>query len=437
MASKLIQAVKQKDTRNKILFTIFILVLYRIGTCVPVPGIPFHDIADQLSNVAGGAVAMLDLFAGGALGQMSFLSLGIMPYITASIIMQLMALVIPKVAKWREEGSEGRRQIIKWTRFLTLGLGLINAIGYDLMFQAQFGIRYPGAVPSLLSNIIVIFTLLVGVITITWMAELINQHGITSGGAGSGMSLIVLVNVVSSVPSAVVQSIQTAGEGASGIALTIAAILFIVAVLPIIVYVERAQRRVPIKSSKQGADSRYARVAETSYIPVPIDIAGLYALIFASSFTMMPVYAAAIFTDVGWLQTLSNLLTSGPVAWAATFVLVIAFSFFMAGVNFNSENVAENLRKAGSYVPGVRPGPATVKYFEYIVNHVTVFGSVFIAILAVASAALFYFTNNQVLQAFGGTSILIAISGSLQLMGSIEQSVRANDPEAVLKRLGR
>lgn len=432
MASKIVQAFKQKDIRNKILFTLFIVFLYRVGTALPVPGIPFHDIADQFEGAGGGALAMLDLFSGGALGQLSFFSLGIMPYITASIVLQLMGLVIPSVARWRTEGSEGRKHIVKWTRLLTLGLGFINAIGYDLMFQAQYGIVYPGEVPSLLSNVIVVFTLMVGVVVIMFMGEIIRQKT-----GFNGMSVIILVNVCASIPSAFIQSVQTSGDGAMGIGMSVAAIVFVLVVLPLVVEVERAQRRVPIKSTKAGANSMYARSAETNYIPVPIDAAGMYALIFSASMTMLPVYAAAWFSDVQWLQQLSAAVTAGPVSWAITFVLVIAFCFFMAGVNFNTEDIADNLKKQGSYVPGVRPGNATEKYFSYILNHVTLFGALFIACLAVGAAIVFYVTNNQLLQAFAGTSLLIMISSSIQLMSAVEQQVRSGDPEAVLRRLGR
>lgn len=432
MASKLVQAFKQKDIRNKILFTLFIVLLYRLGCSLPVPGVPFHDIADQISQVGGGALAMLDLFSGGALGQMSFFALGILPYITASIILQLMGLVIPSVARWRRDGAEGRKHIVKWTRILTIGLGLLNAIGYDLMFQAQYGVVYPGQVPSLLSNIIVIFTLVVGVIVIMYMCEIIKQRT-----GFNGTSIIILVNICASVPAAFVQSVQTSGDGFGGLMLTIAAVIFLIIVLPVVVEVERAQRRVPVKSSKGGADSKYARSKETNYIPIPVDSAGLYGLIFASSMSMLPVYAAAWFTDVQWLQQVSAAMTSGWINWIITFILVVFFCFFMAGVNFNTEDIADNLKKQGSYIPGVRPGNATAEYLSYILNHITLFGAVFIGILAVSSSVLMYFSGNPLLQAFGGTSLLICISGSIQISSSIEQQVRTSDPEAVLRRLGR
>lgn len=432
MASKIVQAFKQKDIRNKILFTLFIVFLYRVGTALPVPGIPFHDIADQFEGADGGALAMLDLFSGGALGQLSFLSLGVMPAITASIVIQLMGLVIPKVAQARREGGEGRKKITKWSRSLTLILGLINAIGYDLMFQAQYGIVYPGEVPSLLSNVIVVFTLMVGVIVLMYMGELITQRGI-----GNGLSVLIFTSVASSIPAAFVQSVQTGGDGMMGVGLAIIAVAFVILILPIIVEVERAQRRVPIKSTKAGANSMYARSTETNYIPVPVNVAGLYAIIFASSFLMLPVYASAWFSDVQWLQQLSAALSSGWLNWIVTTVLVIFFCFFMAGVNFNSEDIADNLKKQGSYVPGVRPGNATAEYFTYIVNHITLFGAIYVAIIAVGSSMLFFFTNNQLLQAFGGTSIFILVSSSIMLMSSIEQQVRSGDPEAVLRRLGR
>lgn len=432
MASKIVKAFKQKDIRNKILFTLFIIFLYRVGTSLPVPGVPFHDLADQLQQADGGVLAMLNLFSGGALGQLSFFSLGVMPIITSSIIMQLMGLVIPKVAQWRKEGGEGRKQITKWSRFLSLALGLINAIGYDLMFQAQYGIVYPGEVPSLLSNVIVIFSLMVGVIVLMYMGELITQRGI-----GQGLSVLIFTSVASSIPAAFVQSVQTSGDGLMGVGFAIIAVLFVCLVLPVIVEVERAQRRVPIKSTKAGANSSYARATETNYIPVPVNVAGLYAIIFSASFTMLPVYFAAWFSDVQWLQQLSSALTSGWLNWIVTAILVIAFCFFMAGVNFNSDDIADNLKKQGSYIQGVRPGEATAEYFRYIVNHITLFGSIYVAVIAVGSSMLFFFTNNQLLQAFGGTSIFILVSSSIMLMSAIEQQVRASDPEAVLRRLGR
>lgn len=432
MALKLVQAFKQKETRNKILFTLLIIVLYRIGTVIPCPGIPFQDLADGLAGSGGALGSLLDLYSGGALNRLSLFSLGIMPYITSSIIIQLMSLVIPTVAKWKKEGGEGRKQIMKRTRFLTIALALVNAIGYDVMFQTQYGISFSPTVPSVVSNLLVIFSLVIGAIILMYMAEAITQRGI-----GNGMSVVIFTSVVSSIPASVLQTVQTAGDAMSGLTLTIIAVIVILVILPLVTFVERAQRRVPVKSTKAGANSQYARHAETNYIPVPIDISGVYAIIFSSSVVMLPVYAAAFFPDAAWVQALSGELTSGWMNWVLTFFLVIGFAFFMSGVNFDSENIADNLKKQGSYVPGVRPGEATAKYFEYIVKHVTLFGAAFIACLAVGSSMVFYFTNNALLQAFGGTSILIMISVGISIMSSIEQNVRASDPEAVLRRLGR
>lgn len=429
--SKLLQAFKQKDMRNKILFTFFILILYRIGVYIPLPGIPFNELATAMSQGDSGMLAVLDMFTGGALGKMSLLSLGIMPYITASIIMQLMGPVIPRVEKWRKEGSEGRKQIIKWTRIITIVLGFINAFAYDIMFQNTYGIQYSGAVPMIISNLLVIFGMMVGVIIIMWMGELITQRGI-----GNGMSIIILANVVSSIIPAIIQSFQNSGGGIDGLIMIVAAIAFVLIAVPIIVYVERAQRRVTIKSSQQGATAGYARLANTNYIPIPVDIAGVYALIFASCFMAIPVTLALWFPDAGWLNALSQALSSGPVSWVVTFILVILFCFYMSGFNFNCEDIAEDLKKNGSFIPGVRPGEATEKYLHFIVNHLTLFGSIFIACWAVISAVMFYYTNNLVLQCIGGTSILIMISVPLQTMMKIDQNLRASDPEAVLKRLG-
>lgn len=428
MASKIVQAFKQKDVRNKIIFALIIVFLYRLGTCLPIPGIPFHDMAEAVGD--NGFLAALTLFSGGS--ATGVLALGIMPFITSSIILQLMGLVFPKVAEWKRSGAEGRKHIIKWTRILTLVLAIINAVGYDLMFQAQYGIVYPAGIPFIVNNLVVVFCLVIGALILMYLCEITKQvTGI------NGMSLIVLCSVCSSVPPAFVQAVQTSGDGLAGIGLAILAIVFIIIILPIIVEIERAQRRVPIKSTKSGANSMYARSQETNYIPVPINIAGLYSIIFTSAFLMLPVYLSAWFSDVQWLQQLASMLTSGWLNWILTGVLVIAFCFFMAGVNFNSEDIADNLKKQGSYVPGVRPGNATTKYFEYIVNHITLFGAIYVAIVAVGSSMLFYLTGSPLLSAFGGTSIFIMASSSIQIMTNIEQQIRAGDPEAVLRRLGR
>lgn len=246
MLNSLVQAFKVPELRNKILFTLGILALYRLGAYIPVPGIPFHAFADAFSE-QGVGMAMLDLFTGGALSNFSVFALGIMPYITASIIMQLMQGVIPAVGRWAREGETGRRRITQVTRYLTLGLGLINAVGYLLLFKsASYGIVFSPEVPGFLSDFLVVFTLVVGTAIIMWMGELITQRGV-----GNGMSLIIFTSIVVSVPSAIFSSINLQSDLGMGIATTVFILLIVLVSIPAIIFVERAQRRIPVSYAKR------------------------------------------------------------------------------------------------------------------------------------------------------------------------------------------
>lgn len=430
---KIINAFKQKDTRKKILFTLAILLIYRIGAYLPLPGIPFHAFADAFENSSQAAgIAVLNLFSGGALSHMSLFALGIMPYITASIIMQLMGVVIPRVGEWKKQGAEGRRNITKWTRYLTFVIGLINAVGYLFLFKsAQYGITFNDAMPGVLNDVMVVFAMMAGVIIIMWLGELITQHGL-----GNGMSIIIFANVISSIPPALVSSATTSGTTTEGIALTVGIILAIVVLVPCIVFIERAARRVPLYSTKAGGDSAYARSHQTNYLPIKLDQNGVIGIIFASCLIYIPTQISAFLPNVEWLKTLSNALASGPVNWGCFFVLIILFCIFYTSISFDTDEIAKNLQRQGSYIPGVRPGTPTSNFLHDISSRLLPIGSGLIAILAVGSSIAFFFTNNTLLQAFGGTSILIMVSVAMQFMAQVEQSVKATDPAAVLRRLG-
>ncbi|MBQ3301894.1 MAG: preprotein translocase subunit SecY, partial [Eggerthellaceae bacterium] len=244
MLSSLIDAFRVRELRNKILFTLAILALYRVGAYLPVPGIPFNEFANAFlaSEGSGVSMTMLDLFTGGALSNFSVFSLGIMPYITASIIMQLMQGVIPTVGRWVKEGETGRRKITQITRYLTLVLGLINAIGYLLLFQSSaYGVTFSEEVPHWLTSIVIVFTLVAGTAFIMWMGELITQRGV-----GNGMSLIIFLSIVSRVPAAIFSSINITADTGMGIAITILILLVVLAAIPAIIFIERAQRRIPV-----------------------------------------------------------------------------------------------------------------------------------------------------------------------------------------------
>lgn len=426
MLDSLVQAFKTPDIRKKIFFTLGILAIYRFGAYVPVPGIPFHAFADAFQNQQV-AMTMLDLFTGGALSNFSVFALGIMPYITASIIMQLMQGVIPAVQAWAKEGETGRRKITQWTRWITLVLGLINAIGYLFLFKsAQYGVVFSTDVPEILSDILVVFTLVVGAALIMWMGELITQHGI-----GNGMSLIIFTSIVARVPSAIYESLTSTADSSMGIAYTILILVVILACIPLITYIERAQRRIPVSYAKR-VSGRRVMGGQSTYIPLKVNAAGVIAIIFASCLIYFPAQIAALF-NVDWLTWIANGISSGPANWILTSLLIVFFCYFYTSMVFQPEETADNLRRQGGFIPGVRPGAATVQYIKDVIKYVTLPGSIYVAIIAVVPAILFYFTDNQLIQAFGGTSILIMIGVALDTMSKVESQLKMHNYDGFFK----
>ena len=426
MLSSIIDAFKVPELRKKILFTLAILALYRFGAYVPVPGIPFHEFATAFQDT-GVAMTMLDLFTGGALSNFSVFSLGIMPYITASIIMQLGQGVIPAVGRWAREGDTGRRKITQVTRYLTLGLGLINAVGYLLLFKSPaYGVQFSTEVPEALTNIIIVFTLVAGTAFIMWMGELITQRGI-----GNGMSLIIFVSIVSRVPSAIFSSATLTSDLGTGIALTIVILAVVLVCIPLIIFVERAQRRIPVNYAKR-VQGRKMMGGQSTYIPLKVNAAGVIPIIFASCIIYFPAQLAAIF-NVDWLTTFANWCSTGWLNWLLTVALIVFFAYFYTSMVFNPEETADNIRKQGGFIPGVRPGTATVQYIKNVINRVTLPGGIFIALIAVVPTIIFYFTNNQLIQAFGGTSILIMIGVALDTMSKVESQLKMYNYEGFFK----
>ncbi len=428
MLSSIIAAFKVPELRNKILFTLAILALYRFGAYVPVPGIPFNEFANQFTQSGGVSMTMLDLFTGGALSNFSVFSLGIMPYITASIIMQLMQGVIPAVGRWAKEGETGRRRITQVTRYLTLALGLINAIGYLLLFKSPaYGVVFSTAVPEVLTDIMVVFTLVAGTAFIMWMGELITQRGV-----GNGMSLIIFVSIVSRVPSAIYSSItQSSADPTMSAAITLLIVLVVLACIPAIIFVERAQRRIPVNYAKR-VQGRKMMGGQSTYIPLKVNAAGVIPIIFASCLIYFPAQLAALF-NVGWLTMVADAMSTGWVNWILTVLLIVFFAYFYTSMVFNPEETADNLRKQGGFIPGVRPGSATVQYIKNVLHRVTLPGGIFIAIIAVVPTIIFFFTGNQLVQAFGGTSILIMIGVALDTMNKVESQLKMHNYDGFFK----
>ena len=426
MLKGIFNAFRVKELRDKILLTVGILVLYRIGAYVPVPGIPFQGMlsAYQSSSSANSAIAVLNLFSGGALSRVSVFCLGIMPYITAQIIMQMLQAVVPSLGTLAREGETGQRRVTQYTRYLTVGLALLNSVGYLFLFKSKsFGIDFSQAgLPEVLMDIVVVVSMLAGAILIMWMGEVITQRGI-----GNGMSLIIFANIMAGLPTSIIQSLQTSSNG---IILTVLVVVVILAVVPFIVFIERGQRRIPVQYAKRVVGRRIMG-GQATYLPIKVNTAGVIPIIFASAILYFPAQLAVFFPTVGWMTAFANAVSTGWLNWVLSVGLIVAFAYFYTSMVFNPDETADTLRKQGGFIPGVRPGAATAAHIKNVLNHITLPGSLFLAIIAVVPSILFTFTSNSLIQAFGGTSILIMVGVALDTISQLESQLKTTNYESL------
>ena len=423
MLKGLLNAFRVPELRNKILFTAAILLLYRFGAYLPVPGIPFQDMLSvyELSMSSSGAMAVLNLFSGGALSRMSVFSLGIMPYITASIILQLMQAVIPSLGELAREGEAGQRKITQYTRYLAIGLALLNAVGYVFLYSS-YGVDFSEmGIPVALEYVIVVFCMVVGCVIIMWLGEIITQRGV-----GNGMSLIIFANIMSGLPSAIISAISDSAV------ITIITLVVLVAIIPLIVYVERGQRRIPVQYAKR-VTGRRVMGGQSTYLPIKVNTAGVVPIIFASAVLYLPAQLAIFFPSVEWVQTVADALSSGWINWILTIVLIVAFAYFYSSMVFNPEETADQLRRNGGFIPGVRPGRATAEYIQSTISHITLPGALFMACLAVIPTIIFWFTDNTLIQSFGGTSVLIMVGVAMDTLSQIESQLKMHNYDGIFK----
>lgn len=428
MLTGLKNAFSIKELRGKIIFTIAMLVLYRLGAHIPVPGIPFQGITGLFSNtgtsVASGAMALLNLFSGGALAYVSVFSLGIMPYITSSIILQMLQAVVPSLHELAREGEVGQTKITQYSRYLTLALAILNSIGYLFLFKS-FGISFNGAdAPEIIFDIVIVGTLVAGAMLIMWMGELITQRGI-----GNGMSLIIFANIMAGLPQSIYSSVE---NGNSGILMTVIVCVVILIVIPLIVYIERGQRRIPVQYAKRVVGRRMMG-GQSTYLPIKVNTAGVIPIIFASALLYFPAQIAVFFPGVAWIQVVAGALSSGWLNWVLNVVLIVFFAYFYTSMVFNPEDTADNLQKQGGFIPGVRPGRATAAYIKNALSKITLPSAIFLAIIAIVPSIVFSFTGNTLIRAFGGTSILIMVGVVLDIIAKVESQMKMYDYDGFFK----
>ncbi len=425
-----VNAFKVPDLRRKILFTLLIIAIYRFGAHVPTPGIDIQAAQELSRQGPGGALGFINLFSGGALAQMAVFALGIMPYITSSIIMQLLTVVIPRLEAWSKEGESGHKKITQWTRYLTVMLAILQSTGLAFLLHrgqlgqggADTGIDIlPVFTPPRVA--LVVLSLTAGTALIMWLGELITQRGI-----GNGMSILIFASIVSTLPS----------EGKSiydqkGLGFTLLICAMALGIIVAIVIMEQGQRRIPVQYAKRVV-GRKMYGGSSTYIPLKVNQAGIIPIIFASSVLYIPTLLQNVIQNQGIQDFISNNLIN---AASATYMiiyglLVIFFAYFYTAITFNPVDVADNMKKYGGFIPGIRPGRATAEYLDRILTRITLPGAIFIAVIALIPSVALAVWNVQALP-FGGTSILITVGVTLETMKQIESQLMMRHYEGFLK----
>ncbi|MBW3661915.1 MAG: preprotein translocase subunit SecY [Actinobacteria bacterium] len=419
-----VNAFKVPDLRKKLLFTLLIIGVYRIGSWIPVPGVDVDLLRDAVAQgTANTFVSVINLFSGGALAAMAVFALGIMPYITASIIMQLLAVVIPRLETLQQEGEQGRRRITQYTRYTTVVLAVLQSTGLTVLARngQLFGANVmPEATTATVA--LIVLTLTAGTSMIMWLGELITQRGV-----GNGMSLIIMVAILASVPSD--GNLVRISNGYDAVTMVLVlGILITVAV----VFIEQGQRRIPVQYARRQVGRRVYG-GQSTYIPLKVNQSGVIPVIFASSLMYLPVLAASI-TGWPWLQDLNDrYLTNArsPVYILVFALLTIFFAYFYTAITFNPVQVADNMKKYGGFVPGIRPGRATAEYLDRILTRITLPGSLYLAVVAVTPFVALAVAN---IQAFplGGVSLLIMVGVSLETMKQVESQLMMRNYEGFL-----
>jgi preprotein translocase subunit SecY len=425
------RAFKTPDLRRKILFTLFIIGVYRLGAYVPGPGVSYVAIQDALESTEGSSLyGLVNLFSGGALLQLSVFALGIMPYITASIILQLLVVVIPRLEELKKEGQSGQAKITQYTRYLTVALAVLQSTG--IIALARSGRLFPDpsieVIPdySLTRILVLVITMTAGTAVIMWLGELITDRGV-----GNGMSVLIFTSIISSVPAQAVRLYQS-DNGL--LAVTSIALLALV-VITLVVYVEQAQRRIPVQYAKRMIGRRMYGGTST-YIPLKVNQAGIIPVIFASSLLYLPQLLSNVWTSNATFTRFINTYLvdpSNPVYLAVYFVLIVFFTYFYVAITFNPVEVSDNMKKYGGFVPGIRPGRATAEYLDFILSRITAFGAVYLGLVAVLPYLLFGLTGNGQTVPFGGTAILIIVGVGLETVKQVESQLMLRNYEGFLR----
>ena len=419
---------KATELKKRIGFALGALIIYRIGTFIPIPGIDPVAIEQVFARQAAGLLGMLDMFAGGALGRMSIFALNIMPYITASIITQLMTAVSPRLEALKKEGEVGRKKINQYTRYGTVLLAIFQSYGVAVGLES---LSSEAVVQSgILFRVVTVCTLVGGTIFLMWLGEQITARGI-----GNGISLLIFTGIVAEMPRDLISTLELGRTGAlSGISVFLLLVSAAI-VVSVIIYVERAQRRVPVHHPKRQAGMQQFGSGNSSHLPLKLNVAGVIPPIFASSLLLMPLTVASFSqnSDLGWITTITAYLAHGqPLYIALYLILIIFFAFFYTAIVFNPEETADNLRKYGGFIPGIRPGSHTADYLDYVLTRLTAVGAPYLAIVCLLPEL--WIIQMGVPLSFGGTSLLIVLTVTMDTVAQIHSYLIAHQYEGLIRK---
>lgn len=428
MLEGLQNAAKISDLRRRLVFTLLMLGVYRAGVAIPTPGIDGKALADFFQQASSTVFGLVNLFSGGALERFSIFALGIMPYISSSIILQLLTVVVPALERLSKEGDVGRRKITQYTRYGTVGLSLLQGFfisvgleqiqapgGSSVVFQPGWGFR-----------LMTMITLTSGTAFIMWLGEQITERGV-----GNGISLIIFAGIVASLPSAVTSTTEFVREGELSIFVVLLILVTMVATIAAVIFMERGHRRIPVQYAKRVVGRRVYG-GQSSHLPLKLNTAGVIPPIFASSVLIFPATIAS-FADHPWAQSIAAMLAPGSFIYNLTYVaLIIFFCYFYTAVVFNPVDVADNMKKHGGFIPGIRPGQRTAEYIDRVLSRVTLSGAIYIALVCLLPTLLI--SSFNVPFYFGGTALLIIVGVALDTVAQIETQVLMRNYEGFMKR---
>jgi preprotein translocase subunit SecY len=417
---------KADELKKRIWFTLGALLIYRLGTYIPIPGVNPEALADIFRQQQSGILGMFNMFSGGAIGRMAIFALNIMPYISASIIIQLLTTVSPHLEQLKKEGEQGRRQINQYTRYGTVLLAALQGYGIAIGLEGAGNVVLD---PGWFFRITTVITLVGGTVFLMWLGE-----QITARGVGNGISLIIFAGIVAQLPHAIAGTLELGRQGALSTGLIIGLLVMAVLVVAFIVFMERAQRRLLVQYPKRQIGNRMFQ-GDSSHLPLKLNSAGVIPPIFASSLLLLPITMANFSSGQGpdWLNSITAMLGLGQPLHIILYVaMIVFFAFFYTAVVFNPKDTAENLKKYGGFLPGIRPGERTAEYIDYVLTRITVVGALYLAAVCVLPELLISYTGVPFY--FGGTSLLIVVSVTMDTVAQIHSHLLAHQYEGLIKR---